>query len=163
MKKICAVLAVVGVVLCGAVMATPIEVGSGANSANVTINWKDGYTAEFTVRFDGAPNGMDVLHVIDTALIDFTLTTGYGGGYVDGLAYNNHSNDGFVSPDDWWHYWNKDSGQVAWAESGGGASDRVVANGDSDGWVYGNAGAPVPEPATLVMLGLGGLLLRRKK
>ena len=163
MKKICAVMLLVGVVFCGSAMATPIVVGDGANSATVTINWKDGYVAEFVVKFDSATTtGLGLFDIIE-ANADFeTIRTDWGWGItVDGISFDGHSNPGYVSGEDWWHYWVND-GQ-GWVSPSYGASGRTVSNGDSDGWVYGNAGAPVPEPATLVLLGLGGLLLRRKK
>ena len=165
MKKVCAVLLLVGVVLCGSAMATPIEVGTGENAANVTINWKDGYVAEFVVKFGATSvTGIELFDIIESDSTLETVRNDFGWGIaVGGISFNDHSNPGFVSGEDWWHYWTKDSGQTTWTSSWTGAADRIVSNGDSDGWVYGNAGAPVPEPMTLALLGLGGLLLRRKK
>ncbi|MDO8302800.1 MAG: PEP-CTERM sorting domain-containing protein [Sedimentisphaerales bacterium] len=165
MKKIFAVLLLVGVVLCGSAMATPIEVGSGVNSANVTINWKDGYVAEFLVKFGASSvTGMELFDIIESGSTLETVRSDYGWAIlIEGISFNDHSDPGYVDGEDWWHYWNKNSEGTTWDPSWVGASDRVVTNGDSDGWVYGNAGAPVPEPVTFALLGLGGLLLRRKK
>jgi hypothetical protein len=169
MKKLCAVLLLVGVVSCGSAMATPIEVGSGVNSANVTINWKDGYVAEFIVKFGETSadtvGGIGLFDIIEAGSSLTTVRNDFGWGlFVDGISFDGHSNSGLGSGvDDWWAYWTKDAGDTAWTSSWVGAVDRVVHDGASDGWVYGNAGAPVPEPATLALLGLGGLLLRHKK
>jgi hypothetical protein len=165
MRKICAVLLLVGVVLCGSAMATPIEVGTGVNAATVTINWKDGYVAEFLVKFDTITvSGMGLVDIIELSSTLITVRNDFGWGvFIDGFSFNGHSNVGYGGGDDYWSYWTKNSSETAWTSSWVGAADRVVYNGDSDGWVYGNASEPVPEPVTLALLGLGGLLLRRKK
>jgi hypothetical protein len=168
MKKICATVLLVSVIFCNLAAATPIEVGSGVNIANLTINWKDGYAAEFLVRFGSESSatavGIDLLNTITANTSLTAVLTDWGWGIsVDGISFDGHSDPGYAGGEDYWHYWTKDNGETMWTSSWVGAMDRIVNNGDSDGWVYGSAGAPVPEPMTLALLGAGGLALRRKK
>lgn len=171
--KNCVMIAVmIAAGICGSAMGALVEVGSGSNFANVTINWSDGYAAEFKVFFESSTiSGLDALNAIDLGLDNFglTLTNHSFGVSVDGISYtdplsNVHFNPGYISGDNWWHYWTKEAGEISWTSSWIGASDRVLSNGDSDGWVYGNDGAPIPEPMTglLLTLGVGLLKIRRK-
>jgi hypothetical protein len=76
--------------------------------------------------------------------------------------------------DGYWSYWLDDGS--GWDYSGVGMSGRQLADGCWDGWSwadfaqYGYGSAPenmqaasIPEPATIVVLGIGALFLRRKK
>lgn len=151
--------------------AIPISVGTGVNTAGVYLEWKDGYMAEFEVNFGSVPTdtvtGADLLLTLDSELVDFTfLYSDFGtpevpNFFVDSIEYLGHFDGGFGGGEDWWHYWNQDLGEPSWTSSMVGMSARTVSDGDMDGWIYGRAGA-VPEPATLLLLGLGGLMLRRK-
>jgi hypothetical protein len=167
MKKICTVLLLVGVVLCGSAMATPIVVGTGANDATIFVQWSDGYEAEFLVNFDfnfvgnenSAPTGYDLLQVLDSSLYNFSITWQYGT-YIDGLTFVDaqnvtHSNSGYIPDEGWWHYYTNISGTTL---SSVGCADRTIADGDVDRWVY-----PVPEPVTVALMGLGSLIALRRK
>jgi hypothetical protein len=140
--------------------ATPIVVGSGQDSAGVRIEWSDGYVAEFLVSFDGDMTGMGLLDIIESQTTLEVITQDFGFGlFVDGISFDSHSNISFGGGENWWHNYTKDAGQIDWTASWVGASDRVVNSGDWDGWSYGHE---IPEPATMAMLGLGSVLLRRK-
>ncbi len=144
-------------VLCSSAIATPVRVGSGANTAVVYIEWSDGFWTEFEVGF-GSDNtdtttGLALLQELDSASsIDFTLTTkDWGWGItIEGMEYADvgvrHYNPGWVGGEDWWHYWNKNAGATDWSASLVGCDARIVSNGDMDGWIYGRAGAPIQEP-----------------
>lgn len=155
-------------------IAIPVSVGSGANTAGVYIEWSDGFWTEFEVGFglSGADTitGLALLQELDSAgSIDFTLTTkDWGWGItIEGMEYTDagvtHYNPGWVVDEDWWHYWNKDVGATDWLFSSVGGDARMVGNGDMDGWIYGRAGSPIPEPCTVALLGLGGLLVVRRR
>jgi hypothetical protein len=142
--------------------ATPImEVGAGDNSADLYIGWKDGFSLEFAVSFStDTVSGLELIQIAEAGSdLDLVIQDFGWGDYVDGISYMGHSDVGFGGGEDWWHYWNKDGGE-GWISPMFGASDRIVFAGSADGWVYGKS--TVPEPASLLLLGLGGLMLRRK-
>lgn len=145
--------------------ATAIEVGTGANTVGVEIEWKDGFLQEFAVSFDTTSiTGWEAMNTIETetSLALFLEDFGWGD-FIDGINYDGHTDIGFGGGDDWWHFWIKDAGQD-WVSPGYGISDRVLLPGDTDGWVYGHSFAPgeVPEPATMALLAVGGFLIRKR-
>ena len=131
------------------------------------IDWAGGAVHDFDVAFSTASiTGLEAFDIIEA---DTTLTTvrqdfGFGV-FIDGISFHGHSNIGWAGGENWWHYWLKDSGQASWTAPLFGVADRVLTDGDADGWVYGNAGEPVvPEPATMaLMLTAAAAVLRRRK
>jgi len=140
----------------------PIEasVGTGADAAYAVIQFSDDAVFLFEVLFDGATTGIDMIKALDTELAAFSaVIADFGfGEFVDGLSYQSHSDIGFVAPDGFWSYWVRESENDPWAFSPVGAGDRVVSDGNLDGWRYPDVGPPVPEPATGVLVA-GGLLV----
>jgi len=153
--------AVVILACVGIVQATPIEVGSGDNTAGLYIEWKDGFSMKFLVSFpEESITGMELIQRVADATPLTIVVNDFGfGRFVDGIAWEEHANAGWGGGEDWWHYWTKEGGHN-WASSMIGASDRVVVDGAWDGWVYGRAG--IPEPATLLLVGLGVMFVRRQ-
>jgi hypothetical protein len=141
--------------------ALPIEatVGSGSNVANLVIEFGNGAAFQFEVLFSGADiSGIDAITTIEAEIPSFSLVViDFGpvfGLAVDGITYGVHSNVGFVEPDNFWAYWTKADELDSWAFASVGASSRLIQDGQFDGWKYG-PGAPVPEPGTAVLVGLG--------
>ena len=153
-------------------IAIPVEVGTGVNTAGVYIEWSDGFFAEFGISFgqigSDTVTGADLMLTLDSELVDCTLEyTNWGPEeepdlFVDGIGYLGHYNSGYGGGANWWHYWIKDAGELEWTSPLYGMSSRTVGDGDMDGWIYGRD-TPVPEPATIALLALGGIMLRRKK
>lgn len=150
--------------------ALPIEasVGTGPDLATVVLEFQDGAGFVFEVFFDDAisTSGIDIMETLESELASFALTIidfGAFGLAIDGIAYDGHSDVGFEGGDLFWHYWTKEDELEGWTFSEIGASDRIVSGGAWEGWRFG-AGAPVPEPGTAVLTGLGlvGLAWRRR-
>lgn len=160
-RLLAGVLVLLGVSL--AVGADPIRVGSGENVAYSVINFDDGANYTFEVYFDGTTTGLGLFDIIEANSDLSTDRQNFGFGiFINGITFEGHSNIGYAGGENWWHYWTKDSEEASWTSPFIGAGDRVVPNGGSDGWVYGRAGAPLPEPAGLMLLALGSLLLHRR-
>jgi hypothetical protein len=166
-------LIIVSVITSSAAIAVPVGVGAGVNTAGMYIEWSDGFVAEFEINFGETASdtitGADLMLTLDSQLADFIFEyTNWGSEeepylFVDGIEYMGHYNGGYDGGANWWHYWVKDAGQTEWTMPFDyGMSGRIVCDGDMDGWIYGRD-TSVPEPATIALLVLGGLILRRKK
>ncbi len=146
--------------------------GSGSNQATIAIDFDFGNSFLFNYQWDGDATGWDALAAIDAAgalnvyapwgvfVNDFDYPGGseydYGAGTNTGWAY-------YVGDNENWKY------------SDLGVSSRSLKNGDWDSWVWTNysqdwmtvyrapGGQPIPEPCTLTILAIGGLLIGKRK
>lgn len=153
-----------------ATRADLITVGSGVNQAELVIEFSSGALFTFEVLFGvESTDTLTGLGLFDIVESETTLTTNrqdFGGSiFIDGITFSGHSDIGFGGDENWWHYWTMDAGELDWSTSFLAANQRIVSDGDADGWVYGKAAPPgiVPEPVTFVGLLAGVLLLRRQR
>ena len=141
--------------------ALPIEarVGTGPDLATVVLEFEDRAGFVFEVAFDDAvaTSGIDIMQALESEIPSFSLSIlDFGFGlFIDAIAYDGHANGGYGGDELYWHYWTKDAELDPWISSPIGAVDRLVVDGAWDGWVYGTALAPVPEPGTALLVGLG--------
>lgn len=148
--------------------AIPIEaqVGAGPDLATIVLEFSDGAQYAFEVLFDEAvaTSGIDVMQTLEAGVPGFSLSLlDYGFGlFVDGIGYDGHADAGYGGGEDFWHYWTRESADQAWLSSQVGAADRLLADGAWDGWVYGTATAPLPEPGTGALVAWGLLAVARR-
>jgi dockerin type I repeat protein len=147
--------------IAAAVSAAPVEVGSGVNEAKIYIEWADGFSAEFLIRFGQTElettTGLALLDLIEAETELLTERTDYDWGTtIDGITYQEHSSAGYGGGDLWWHYWTDDTGsRDNWISPWTGASDRIVCQGDADAWIYGHGEVPKPQWETPFLSGYG--------
>ncbi|HUU85849.1 MAG TPA: PEP-CTERM sorting domain-containing protein [Phycisphaerae bacterium] len=152
-----------------AARADTIQVGEGVNQAEVWIEFKDGAMYTFEVAFGTGPEstvtGLELFDIIEADTTLYTVRQDYGFGvFIDGIYYYDDGNEGYLGGEDWWHYWTMETDDSTWVAPPYGAVDRIVEDGDSDGWVYGKAYPPgeVPEPASLALLLTGVAFVVRR-
>lgn len=162
----CFLMGAVALACAANVDATIIQAGAGNHHATLMVEFGDGADYTFDVAFDGTTTGLGLFDIIEAdPWVDLTtVRDDFGWGeFIDGIAYDGHSDTGFLGDENYWHYWVKDSAAASWGYASVGAADRVVEDGFFDGWVYGHANAPLPEPAAVMLLLAGGLIgLRRR-
>ena len=148
----------------------PIEywAGSGSNEAVVVVDFGPASYA-FGYRWeDGTKYRKDLMDAVDMA---GALNYNQSGGFLNTISYGSYQNVGQNSwPTDWWAYFTGTDG-VSWNFSGVGFADRILSNGSWDGWAHQTTDdwppahwptTSVPEPITLTLLGIGGLLALKK-
>ncbi len=162
-KTLC-VSALMILVVSVAAQGSPIPVGTGDNHAIITVNFSGGGMCVFEVAFSVASiSGLEAFDIIEAGSTLTTVRNDFGWGeYIDGISFGPFSNIGFGGGENWWHYYVMDEGDTNWTSPMYGASDRTLADGGADGWVYGSTGMPqIPEPTTMTLLLIGAAAVAR--
>ncbi len=153
--------------------------GGGANQSMVVIDYGAGGSYAFGYEWDGSKTSYDALLAIDAQSDNFTMESHWndsqGGYFIDSLTYNANGSNWTMSGFDI-SFMTSPDGQ-AWSTSWHGASDRYLTNGDWDGWTTGQweevspgiwefngtVTTPVPEPGSMLLVGLGSMVIFRKR
>jgi hypothetical protein len=143
----------------------PVAVGSGSNHYDFMLN---SYTGLWTLAIGGTPIDFYATAETETPQPDGTIVT--VGSVVANKYYSDESQQSYINAINLgWATLNGSSLEGNAEDGVGGAKQFklrffVEDSVDGDGDSYGNITVSnVPEPATMCLLVLGGLLLRRKK
>ncbi|HBG78207.1 MAG: PEP-CTERM sorting domain-containing protein [Phycisphaerae bacterium] len=180
MKKFGVVCCVVGVCVFAANVnaatytgSVEYTAGSGSNQATIAIDFDFGNSFLFNYQWDGIATGWDALAAIDTAGALDVDAIWYGEmaahfvsdfDYAGGLEYD------YGSAYAGWAYYGSTNNEIWTLKSG--VDSRTLVNGCYDSWVWTNydlnwiairqpGQMPIPEPVTILLFGLGGLLIRK--
>lgn len=158
--------------------------GSGSNTARVVFDFDYGTAFVFEYSWDGAGGVLwDAIAAVDAAGALAVSVSNFGSDetpnyFINDVSYPNASKYPYNSS--LWPYWNIFTSQdgMTWTSPAfDGVSQVVVQNGGwySLLWTYAEFGGsgytpvrrpgsnPIPEPATMALLGLGMVLAARKK
>lgn len=133
------------------------DVGTGASTSTIQVDFTNGNAYQVTLRWDTAMNGFDALQAATSAISGAALAyDAYPfGNFVTGIGFGadyEYGNGDLWPIENYWHYWTEVNGQ--WEMAMFGASDRMLVDGSKDAWVFGSGDAPqtVPAPGALLAL-----------
>ena len=126
------------------------DVGTGASTSTIQVDFTNGNAYQVTLRWDTAMNGFDALQAATSAITGAALAyDAYPfGNFVTGIGFDadyEYGNGDLWPIENYWHYWTEVNGQ--WEMAMFGASDRMLADGSKDAWVFGSSDVPQAVPA----------------
>ena len=163
---------------------TEFNAGSGPDNAMMVLEYDSGATYLFGYSWNPAtasPSGEDMLKAVAAAststpkALTFTLVPFSFGDAFDSLQYDGHDvvTDVNVAGPYFAYYVSDNGAALDSAEIG--AGDRSLSNNSIDDWLYSPTSdfpplvgpafvvTTVPEPASLSLLGVGGVMLMRRR
>jgi len=126
------------------------DVGTGASTSTIQVDFTNGNAYQVTLRWDTAMNGFDALQAATSAITGAALAyDAYPfGNFVTGIGFDadyEYGNGDLWPIENYWHYWTEVNGQ--WEMAMFGASDRMLTDGSKDAWVFGSSDLPQAVPA----------------
>ena len=126
------------------------DVGTGASTSTIQVDFTNGNAYQVTLHWDTAMNGFDALQAATSAISGAALAyDAYPfGNFVTGIGFAadyEYGNGDLWPIENYWHYWTEVNGQ--WEMAMFGASDRMLVDGSKDAWVFGSSDVPQAVPA----------------
>lgn len=142
------------------------DVGTGASTSTVQVDFTNGNAYQVTLRWDTAMNGFDALQAATSAIAGAALAyDAYPfGNFVTGIGFDadyEYGNGDLWPIENYWHYWTEVNGQ--WEMAMFGASDRMLTDGSKDAWVFGSSDVPQAVPAPGALLALVAVARRSRR
>jgi hypothetical protein len=167
----------------GVSYTTEFNTGSGPDNALMVLEYGSGATYLFGYSWDEAttsPSGEDMLKAVAAEststpkTLTFVLQAFSFGDAFDSIQYDGHNVTTDINDPNspYFAYFSSDNGAALdWAPTG--AGDRTLLNNSIDDWIYAQpfpadvtasfAVTTAPEPASLSLLGVAGIMLMRRR
>lgn len=152
--------------------------GFGDNECILAIDWNStssAYNTEFHLfgfRWGNEQKTVKDMLVSLEASGVLTVTYAYGGGFIGDIVYDQTAVDGdhhtagtFFG---WWWAGETHNGGLTWQDNSVDIGQKILHNGgieglNVDGSNWGSQSMSIPEPATMLMLGLGAIAVYSRK
>jgi hypothetical protein len=143
------------------------SVGTGSSTSTIQVDFSNGNGYVVNLSWTEPTNGFQAMQAITAGIAGAQLQYDVYpfGSFVTGIGLGadfEYGNGDLWPVENYWHYWTEANGQ--WEMAMFGASDRMLADGSRDAWVFGSSAAPqaVPGPGVVVVL-MAACAARRRR
>jgi hypothetical protein len=140
-------------------IVSTFSVGAGASTSTIQVDFSNGNGYVVNLSWTEPMSGFQAMQAIAAGIAGAQLQYDVFpfGSFVTGIGLGadfEYGNGDLWPIENYWHYWTEVNGQ--WEMAMFGASDRMLADGSRDAWVFGSSAAPqaVPAPGAAVEIGV---------
>jgi hypothetical protein len=149
-------------------IVSTFSVGAGASTSTIQVDFSNGNGYVVNLSWTEPMSGFQAMQAIAAGIAGAQLQYDVYpfGSFVTGIGLGadfEYGTGDLWPVENYWHYWTQVDGQ--WQMAMFGASDRTLADGSADAWVFGSSAVPqaVPGPGVGVVLMLAARTRRRAR
>ena len=144
------------------------DVGTGTSTSTIQVDFSNGNGYVVNLSWTEPMNGFQAMQAIAAGIAGAQLQYDVYpfGSFVTGIGFGadfEYGTGDLWPIENYWHYWTEVGGQ--WEMAMFGASDRMLADGSADAWVFGSSAVPqaVPGPGAGAAVPLVAAIAGRRR